>query len=194
MWERGSLHSLPALLHRGPVTGCPEGRLSWPVLLTQQPACLSQHRPASAGSCSQLRLLLSSPSLLPPSVPPGLHPVTWRCWGPDGPRVGELARRAQAEHTVPPQWGEGRASLAKGTPELEQSCRLGFHWDTGACKKQALRLSPRLLSGGCICPKDPSSSHEHCLVGCSCAPCWVPGGPGRVCQNALVEARWQAGA
>lgn len=57
-----------------------------------------------------------------------------------------------------------------------------------------MRLSPRLLSGGCTCSKDPSSSHEHCLVACSYAPCWVPGGPGRVCQNALVEARWQAGA
>ena len=68
----------------------------------------------------------------------------------------------------------------------------GFHWGLWGCESQALCLSPRLLSGRCICPEVPSGSHEHCPVaaavpmlgagwplgggGAVGVPVWRPGG------------------
>lgn len=90
------------------------------------------------------------------------------------------------------------ASVPPGPCSVARGCRQppsrGIHRGPGACERRAPRLSPRLLSGGCICPEASSGSHEHCPVGCSCAhagcrvalgggggsavrvPLWRPGG------------------
>ena len=82
----------------------------------------------------------------------------------------------------------------------------GIHWGPGACERRAPSLSPRLLSGGCICPEAPSGSHEHRPVGCSCAhagcrealgegggsavrvPLWRPGGAWGYLHPSLGES------
>lgn len=167
--------------HWGPVAWCPEGRLSSAFLLTQQP-CLSV--PAPSCLCW---LVLPAPGFCPPLSSPAFC-AAWSplChlgmlgakWPPSqglvwlSPRKALLDMRAvlchplpafpsgPMEHTVPPQWGEGHALLAKGALELEQSCQLGFHGDTGACERQAMQLSPHPLSGGASVPRphpDPMS-------------------------------------
>lgn len=70
----------PRLAAPGPVTGCPEGRLHWAILLTQQ-ACLSVPAPSCWLMAPSLRPCLSSHSPLPPCGPAGTYSATWGCWG-----------------------------------------------------------------------------------------------------------------
>lgn len=150
------LGPLPALLHQGPITGCPEGRLS------------RAHPPDSAGLPSvpapcclcclttpSLRPCLSSHASLPPWGPAGTHSATWGCWDSGRPPrsggctpdqapgkpcwMGRLSSvvsflplpQALQSTSVSSQQREGSLPLDKGTPELEQSHWLCFHSDTG---------------------------------------------------------------
>lgn len=70
----------PSLAAPGPVTGCPEGRLHWAILLTQQ-ACLSVPAPSCWLTAPSLGPCLSSHSPFPPCGPAGTHSATWGCWG-----------------------------------------------------------------------------------------------------------------
>lgn len=71
----GTAWPLLTLVHQGPVTGCPEGRSSWPVLLTQRPAHLSQP------TCHcWLTLQLQASSLLSVSTP-----SLRACWSRSAP-------------------------------------------------------------------------------------------------------------
>ena len=93
-------------------------------------------------------------------------------WGPGSPQVGDLLARPW-QSTLPlttTQQGEDHAPWTKGTSELEQGCWLGFHWGLWGCESWALRVSPHLLLGRCICPEVPSGSHEHCPVAAAVPP------------------------
>lgn len=82
----------PDLGHQGPVTGCPEGRSSQPVLLTQRPAHLSQ---PTCHSWLTLQLQASSLLSLSPLLRSGLLCLLcpWECWGSGQPQGGvRLAR------------------------------------------------------------------------------------------------------
>lgn len=70
----------PRLAAPGPVTGCPEGRLHWAVLLTQQ-AWPSVPAPSCRLPAPGLGPCLSSHCPLPPCGPAGTRSATWGCWG-----------------------------------------------------------------------------------------------------------------
>lgn len=95
--------------------------------------------------------------------------------------------------SVPSRQGEGCLPLAKGTPELELSHRLGFHSDTGACARQVMQLSPRSVRQ-CVRSRVPVQLPCTLPRGRSHAPCWVRGSSGKISWNAHMEARWWMGA
>lgn len=193
MWEPGSPHSGPGP-RLGALSRGVQRAAQRPGLLTQQPAvCPSAALPLLAGAPGS-RFSLPPTLSTPAFVPPGLCSVTQGCWGPGSPQVGDLLARPW-QSTLPlttTQQGEDHAPWTKGTSELEQGCWLGFHWGLWGCESWALRVSPHLLLGRCICPEVPSSSHEHCPVaaavpmlgagwplrggGAVRVPVWRPGG------------------